>query len=201
MTAANSQNPADNLNSVGLSVYNYLTSQQGDTYQSIHGTTQESMVVGTPGNDVIYGASGNELVGGGGNDALLGGAGNQVLFASTDSTHPLDSHVTAAGTDTSSNYNVLVGGPHDVLVGGPGQDYFVFGSHSGVNVIQNFDPVPDQLVIQAHINGSGIASITDLQSHISDSSQGTLSNFGGGDEVLLAGVHPNQLRGDDFAFV
>jgi serralysin len=202
MSVANSQNPADALNSLGMYVYKEFTAYYGETYHSIQGEPQQSTVVGTPGNDVITGVHGNaELIGGGGNDALLGGAGNMTLVASTDTTHPFDSQVSAAGSDQSGNFNVLVGGPNDALVGGPGQDAFVFGSHSGHNVVENFNPSADFLVIQSQINGSSIVSAADLSSHIADSKEGTVLNFGGGDDVLLAGVHPNQLQQNDFVFV
>src|SRR5690349_18847802 len=189
MSVANSQNPADALNSLGLEDYKGVTSAYGETYHTIQGEPTESTVVGTSGTDVIVGVHGNtELIGGGGWDALLGGAGNMTLVASTDTTHPFDSQVSAAGSDQSGDFNVLVGGPGDTLVGGPGEDAFVFGSHSGYNVVQGFNPNADDLVIQSHINGSSIASTADLSSHISDSAAGTVLNFGGGDEVLLAGV-------------
>jgi serralysin len=202
VTVANPQNSAEALNSFGQEVYGSYADASGDTFQTIYGTPQEDRVVGTPGNDVIVGVAGNqELIAGGGDNALLGGAGNMFLFAGTDTNHPLDPQIKAAGAPTPSNFDVLVGGPNDVLVGETGQDAFVFGSSCGQNTVYNFDPTKDLLVVQANIDGSGIASNADLERHVADSARGTEVNFGGGDSVLIAGVHPAAFTAPDFAVI
>jgi Ca2+-binding RTX toxin-like protein len=227
-TSATSDTIAVSLDNLGAAVYSYFINMEPvETYHNVTGTAQTSVVIGSPENDLMTGVSGSELIGGAGNDALLGGAGNMTLFASappnsssassvqqnnynaltgspsasTDLSRSSASSVQAAGVDTQDNYNILSGGPGDTLWGGPGSDFFVFASRCGLNIINDFDPVPDQLVIQSNIDGSGITSRDTLVNHMTETSQGVVIAFSSSDRVLLAGVSMSDLRTDDFAFV
>jgi Ca2+-binding RTX toxin-like protein len=186
---------SDNL---AFAVYQAATAKTGETFSPIAGTAAQFIVAGTPSNDVISGVSNNEVVGGGGDDLLLGGAGQQTLYASTDPNNPLNPTVSAAGADTADNFNILSGGPNNILAGGAGLDIFTFAQGCGFNLIEDFTPSQDAIIIQNGLNGIG--NFNQLATHISDSAQGAVINLGGNDVVVVQGVSRAQLTPNDFSF-
>src|SRR5690242_7436990 len=114
--AGGSPDASHSLNLAGTEVADSLRQEFHDTapIPTVNGQSGSGgALIGSSGDDLVIGAThGQELIGGGGNDCLAGGAGGMALFASNDGSHP------SAGQDTAQNFNVLVGGPGDALVGG-----------------------------------------------------------------------------------
>lgn len=96
------------------------------------------------------------------------------------------------------NNATLVGGRgNDTLVGGNGDNLFVFHTSDGQDTIVNFRP------------GAGTGNVLDLRAFGIESANAFLqvatdqaanveANLGGGDRLLLLGVHLNQFHDDNF---
>jgi Ca2+-binding RTX toxin-like protein len=144
--------------------------------------------MGSSGDDLIIAAPDSKqvLIGGGGNDCLLGGQGHVALVASNlKDTDP------AVGQDTPKNFNVLVAGDGDILVGGNGQDAFFFGAHCGSSTVLQFDPQHDKIVIDSHT--TGITSVEQL--HVQDDvkNHGVIIDINHGDRVEIIGHSTHDL--------
>ncbi len=138
---------------------------------TISGGNGDDTLVGGGGNDLISGDNGNDsIAGGGGNDTLIGGNGDDQLFGGDGQ----DVLFGGSGNDTlwggdgddvlygGSGNDFLVGGAgNDTLWGGSGNDVFFFDSNFGNDVIADL-AAGDQIWLKADINGSGIASASDL---------------------------------------
>ena len=100
---------------------------------------------------------------------LLGGAGNDTLDA---------------------------GLGNDVLFGESGADTFVFSPGSGGDVIGDFTPGSDRLILQRF----GLNSFVDVQSRFVEVAGTTAINLGNGDFVVLNGVANSMLGAGDFLY-
>ena len=93
------------------------------------------------GNDTVYGSSYNDLIQGGyGDDQLFGNAGNDTLIGQQGndwlSGGAGDDFLHGGSTDNGNDY--LDGGAGlDRLYGGPGDDTYVHGTNSGVDIIND----------------------------------------------------------------
>ena len=95
----------------------------------IKGTNGDDALVGTGGTDVIRGGRGDDgLLGGGGNDVIRGGRGGDTLIG---------------------------GAGIDALYGGKGKDTFVLKNGTAVEVLMDFDPREDMIVVTEY-GSSGI---------------------------------------------
>lgn len=125
--------------------------------------------LGGAGNDTIYGNQGRDtLKGQGGNDSLFGGAGNDKLFG-------------GKGSD------LLDGGAgRDVLTGGRGADTFFFSAHAGNDVIRDFDPNADTIILEDGVSGIEII----------DTAKGVRIVHSEG-HIDLIGIDPGQIDTGD----
>lgn len=141
----------------------------GDDYKNVVlGATGEDTLIGAGGNDALKGGGGNdyltgddgndELTAGGGKDLVLGGTGRDVLRG-------------GAGKDTmkggSGNDILKGGGNEDDLTGGSGSDHFQFESSGGHDVVQDFDALDNNEVINLK-KVTAIASYSDLMTDSND---------------------------------
>jgi hypothetical protein len=108
----------------------------------------------------------------------------------------LDGH-TGGQTLTASGPSTLIGGPNDVLNGGPGADTFVFQQNFGANVVNNFTPLVDTLEFSqsAFANAAGI--LGDAQQVGSD----VVITQAAQDVVTLQNVQLANLHATDFLLV
>lgn len=132
------------------------------------------------GGDILYGNHGSDLMlGGGGIDRLFGGQEGDTL----------------SGGDGDDSLNGNRGA--DVLVGGGGYDSFVFGSTSGNDTISDFTYYTDYLVVQRDVNGSGIASVSDVISRATQVGADVVIDLGGGNTVTLSNYATSSLNAYD----
>jgi hypothetical protein len=98
--------------------------------------------------------------------------------------------------------DVLVDLPGDTdLHCGPNQDLLVFQDGSGVDYVYDFDPsdTGDVIGIEANVNETGLESVDQLA--IADTQDGAAIDLGGGNGILLVGVHASDLDATDFAIL
>jgi Ca2+-binding RTX toxin-like protein len=114
------------------------------------------------------------IIGKRGNDTILGGDGNDFISGGKGADH-------------------LIGGHgDDVVLGGRGHDTFVFAAGDGHDKWR----FTTKDIID--LSGTGIAKFGDL--HMTQTAQGVVLDLGGGDSVLLAFLHVNQLHASEFHF-
>ena len=138
--------------------------------------------IGDNGDNVIHGKSFKDLLfGKGGDDKLYGNGGNDELNG-------------GKGDDK------LAGGiGNDKLTGGAGHDTFVFGKHSGKDVVTDFDVKKDVLEIAKNLNG--IKKPADVLKHASQHGDDVVINLGDGNKIVLKDVKLSDLKknpGDHF---
>lgn len=167
------------------------TIMSGGGNDQIYAGSGKDLVYAGSSSDTVYGEAGNDtLYGGGGNDRMDGGNGRDSLFGE-------------AGNDTlvgSHGEDYLVGGAgNDVLTGDDGasqQDTFFYDSNFGDDIITDFDLADDILEIKANINGTSIASPTDLAPFVSEVSGNAVISFANGDSITLQGISKDDLLSD-----
>ncbi|MCK0167852.1 hypothetical protein MWU52_09860 [Jannaschia sp. S6380] len=114
-----------------------LLGGQGDDV--LHGDDDDDLLQGQDGDDLLSGGDGDDLLAGdAGNDRLFGGEGRDTLRGGLGD-DILDGTVLQDGTDRDAadelyggdGDDTLAGGKGDILVGGEGQDRFIFDASSG----------------------------------------------------------------------
>lgn len=164
----------------------------GDGDDRIRGGEGIDLLYGGDGDDVIHadGQSGtapgatptfNLLDGGDGNDRLYGGAGEDAIFG-------------GKGDD------VLGGeGGDDRLVGGKGADEFEYFMGGGADVIEDFRPGEDLLVLLS--DGPLLLPAADFEGLMAlavDLGRDLRIDLGGGSSVTLARTDADDLSASDF---
>ncbi len=148
---------------------------QGD--DNVFGGQDEDLVYGNLGDDTLFGNRGMDaLFGGQGNDVLNGGDGDDSLHGNRG---------------------------NDILIGGEGNDAFYFTQNGGADTVADFNLASgDRLMIQANINGTGIATAADvLRFTGSDQVGNAVLNFGNGDQITLIGIDQQSLTYNHFTIV
>lgn len=145
----------------------------GDEFAGIEGVIGSRFDDGLAGNQLN-----NELIGGSGDDLLIGVLGDDTLIGGD-------------GNDTLRGH---------LGNGGGGDDRFEFSTSDDQDVIEGFDAGAgsDDVIALSIV---GFDTFSDVQSAMSDVTNGTLINFGGGDQITLVGVNSASLHADDFVFV
>ena len=113
----------------------------------------------------------------------------QITFESNGETiYTIDSALTAA---TGTNQGAQIANAN-VVVGGPGNDTFVFQPGLGAQTIANFNPQQDKLELDHFADAQ---TVQELQSLITTDAHGdALINLGHGDSVTLANTTTTQLQ-------
>jgi Ca2+-binding RTX toxin-like protein len=183
-----------------------LVGNRGD--DTIAAGSGDDTVLGGTGDDEIIGGDGaNELSGGAGDDTIMGAAGDDSMFGGTgddmlDGGDGDDAINGGAGDDS-----ITGGAGDDLLAGGPGEDSFYFFDGFGDDVISDLRD-GDSIVLQANLNGSGLASPADLLNPSVASITGgveagvkfTLISIGG-DTIRLQNVDVNDFSANLNSFV
>jgi len=141
------------------------------------------------------------------NDTLLGGAGNDSLDGGLD----IDDLRGGTGDDFlwggAANDRLAGEGGNDMLQGDAGRDTFVFGADGwGQDVILDFQDRLDRIEITGLPGGPGVHAMDDLLIFERGAGVGGFETViqhagGGADEIVLAGIHANQINHQDFMFL
>jgi Ca2+-binding RTX toxin-like protein len=118
---------------------------------------------------------GNEL-----SNRIIGDAGANQLFGRN-------------GNDTLEG-----GAGNDTLFGEAGADSFLFAPGSGFDVIADFTPGQDRILIRGY---AGLTSYAAVMAVTRDAAGGAIIDFSPGNAVQLAGIAKSALAPDDFAFL
>jgi VCBS repeat-containing protein len=197
---------------VGIAGRNDAPIAQSDRVFGVEGSPVTGNVLYDNGNgidrdidwqDNIWVSSQGTFTTANGGTLTLGGTGNFTYvpaanFSGTDSfTYTLRDVEGATATATLS-ITINARGVSDVLIGGAGNDLFVFATGSGADSVADFAAGPgigDRIDLTAV---AGIHSFADVQAHATQSGADTLIDFGNGDSIRLLGVNAGSLVADDF---
>jgi len=91
---------------------------------------------------------------------------------------------------------LLGGGGDDVLHGEAGADLFVFDPGMGFDIIVDFKPGTDRLLLR----GLGVSSFAQLAAATADGSEGAVIDLGNGQRLLLQGIAEARLGAADVLF-
>ncbi len=157
----------------------------GDTQTYGSGSTLAYRV----GSDTVSGGAGSDLLyGNHGDDLIVGGDGSDTLFGGQDAD-------TLSG---GAGYDKIYGNlGDDLIVGGGSYDEFYITSNSGNDTISDFTYYTDYLAVQANVNGTGIASTSDVISRASQSGSDVVIDLGSGNSVTLSNYSVSQLNSFD----
>ncbi|NNU80259.1 hypothetical protein HMH01_07380 [Halovulum dunhuangense] len=136
------------------------------------GTLASDVIRGGAGQDRIADAGGrNQLIGGAGDDHVTlgpwsagsdarGGAGDDRLVSSNGADR-LDGGLGDDRIEGGRGDDILRGGPgNDTLAGGDGADTFIFRTtHSGQDVVTDFDPDADRLILRGPGNDDAALTV------------------------------------------
>ena len=166
----------------------------------VYGNQQADTLYGGQGADTLYGGQdADRLCGNRDADSLHGNQGADLIYGNEGS----DGLWGEAGADTlygGQGADTLSGGAgDDQLFGNLGPDTFRFGDGDGADAVYDFTPGEDRLMVSANINGTGVASASDLTFRVTDDGSGNaLLDLGAGHSVTLIGIAANQLGTDSF---
>ncbi|MCP8940836.1 family 16 glycosylhydrolase [Alsobacter sp. SYSU M60028] len=132
----------------------------------------------------------NVVSGGDGADTLIGGAGADTLYG-------------GAGADRLNgglgDDRIVAGAGADTVTGDAGADVFVFAAQSVASraLVTDFAVAGGD---RLDVRGLGLASWTDVQSHLSEDAGGNAVIAAAGETVTLQGVRAAQLAEANFVF-
>ncbi|NVJ99181.1 MAG: hypothetical protein HWE25_13585 [Alphaproteobacteria bacterium] len=182
----------------------------GSGDDAIYATAGHDILGGGQGDDAIFGNDGNDLIYGGGdiadtgmNDRLDGGGGHDTIFggAGDDSIVGGDGNdqiFNGAGKDTveggEGNDTLWGGSGDDTLSGGNDADVFAFTATNGTDLILDFDPTVDLLMIEA----AAYDSFDDFIAGATETGQGVTVAFGNS-VIFLDGISLSDLSEENVA--
>ncbi len=165
-----------------------------DNPDDLMGSVSHDRIYGYQGNDTLYGNNGNDLVyGSQGNDILLGHQGTDLLLGDQGN----DNMYGGAGDDSldgGAGDDTLYGDQgNDSLTGGAGRDRFILMENQGEDVITDFEPGEDVMVLE---KGLTFAALT-----VAAQDQDTVIQLGQTQLVTLAGIDASLITADNFVEV
>ena len=176
----------------------------------VYGSEYADVLRGFLGNDAVYGGGGNDTIASGqGSDFVSGDAGDDFLFGNlaedtlagsygNDFMHGGQGNDLLDGGYGDGGSDTLWGGVgDDQLSGGDGADIFCFAPGHGGDIIKDFTPGQDHILLYAF----GFTSFSQIQSYISAVGAGTMIDLSAwGEAIGLLNVSPAQLSEGDFIF-
>lgn len=171
---------------------------------------------GGPGNDVYIASQWNdgtfELPGEGWDRVIARGSGSFTLASEVEEL-TLDGATTGIGNAASNritgssraetllgregNDTLAGGGGNDILFGEAGRDAFLFAPGSGLDVVADFTPGQDRILLQ----GFGFSGFEALMAATRQGAGGAILDLASGDSVQLTGVAKTALLAGDFVFL
>ncbi len=200
-----------------------IGSNSGDRIDGLGGN---DTLIGNAGNDVLIGGAGGDILNGGDGGDTADYSGSQskvIIFLSSTWWRPYgvgfggdangDKLIDIENVIGSNFSDVLIGDSqdnvfegqagNDYLIGGRGEDTFIFKEGDGRDTVLDFNTSNsdmDKIIIEM----DGINSFEDLSGHISSVgffSSSTRIEFASGDRLTLLGVRNNELTEDHFEFL
>lgn len=191
----------------------------------LYGQAGDDWLDGGPGLDLMYGGPGNDtFIASQSNDGIfeLAAQGVDWVIARFAGSFTLPENVEhlilegptrgignllsnrifgGPGADTlfgREGNDTLVGGAGaDVLFGEGGRDAFQFARGSGIDVIADYTPGFDRLLLQ----GFGFTTAAQVLAVTRQGSTGAIIDLAPGDSVLLSGIDKAALKAADFVFL
>ena len=192
---------------------------------ALYGGAGDDWLDGGPGLDLMYGGPGNDTyIASQFNDGIfeLAAQGIDVVIARFNGSFTLPDNVEdlilegptrgignalsnritgGPGNDTlfgrDGNDTLIGGAGADVLFGEGGRDSFLFAPGSGIDVIGDYTPGFDRLLLQ----GFGFTAAAQVLAVTRQGSTGAIIDLAPGDSVLLSGVDKAALKAADFVFL
>ncbi len=156
-----------------------------------------TIVSGDGGIDLLSASGeigGTVLVAGTGEVRLDDGTNNVVTLAEGASVRVIG----GAGSDTitaASTGSLLDGGSgNDQLVAGTGTDTIFFGIGDDADVVEGFDVLTDVVTLE----GTTFKTMSEIETHLSQSEEGAVLDLGNGDTLTFAGVDMSALTAANF---
>ena len=141
-----------------MGIFTTGTSNGTSSADQYWGSSASEYFNGGGGDDVIWGADNDDiLVGGSGADIIYGGDGDDWLYAGT-------------GISASDS-------GRDRLIGGPGNDKYVFDTSSTFAVIEDFQYWDDEIYIDA--SAFGISSTDEIDEYYNEVENLMIISIGG----------------------
>ncbi|MEY4981985.1 MAG: hypothetical protein RIR62_251 [Pseudomonadota bacterium] len=159
---------------------------------SMGGGEGQDQLFGGDGTDLVDGGEGADLVdGGAGSDTLSGGAGNDTLSGGAGN----DSVGGGEGDDI-----ITAGAGSDTFSGGTGNDVYALNAGTGLKVITDFTIGADRVDVAGMLDAGG--QPLDWADVVVGAGPGgfALLTFPGGLQLLLQGVTPDQVTGQQALF-
>ena len=155
--------------SYDMTAYTETLQMVGTNDLSSRGTNDDNTMIGNAGDNWLHGRNGD--------DELIGGAGDDILIGSGGS----DTYRGGAGDDK-------------INVRGPGSDVIIYNAGDGYDKIYRFDNGANKI----DLSSFSFDSFDELVAFGTDTSNGALFDFGGGDMIRLAGVGLDEIGASDF---
>ncbi|RXH10118.1 Hint domain-containing protein [Bradyrhizobium guangzhouense] len=166
----------------------------GSGNDTITGNGADNYLDGGAGNDALFGGDGNDwLEGGSGNDSLYGGSGVDDLHGGSG-----DDHLDGGGNRDSLGQAGL---SPDVLLGGDGNDTFVY--QSGYRATEIADFTQDVDGNSDYLDLTQETAVHDFADLLADGTQqgtNTIFNFGNNDILTLENFEFDTLTPDQIEF-
>ena len=154
--------------------------------ERIDGTSEADIIRARGGDDRVKGFDGHDDIRGGrGKDHVSGGEGNDYIKGGRGQ----DRVVGNKGNDKLNG-----GKGSDSLKGGDGNDSFIFKVGYGRDVIEDFNPTEDSIVIH------GISNFQELLNFGTNSNGDALFSFDDGSQLRINNTTVQNLSSDDFVF-
>ncbi len=179
----------------------------GDGYDVLHGGLGNDVFVASQANDGVV-----EAAGAGWDRVIARGAGTYTLAINVEEL-TMEGPATGIGNAASNritgslraetlfgragNDTLEGGGGNDILVGEAGRDAFLFAPGSGLDVVADFTPGMDRILLQ----GFGFADFAAVMASTRQGAGGAILDLAAGDSVQLVGVAKSALHADDFGFL
>lgn len=176
----------------------------------LYGDLDDDLIFGGTENDTIFGDGlhtapetgpgadptkhADRIFAGRDDDLVFSGPGPDEAYGDQDADTLYGGHENDT-LDGGTERDTLIGGPDDDrLTGGDDRDTFVFGSGSGKDVVTDFDPDGDRIIVEPGVNGTGIDGGNALRDRLSADADGNaVLDLGGGNTVTFDGVTVDEL--------
>ena len=192
------------------------------SHNDIQGSTGDDVITGGSQSDVLEGGHGSDdlragagddvLVGGGSDDVglnhLEGGGGDDILVAGGHKTRSFDDFfatrdVLSKALHADAKYADVVSILDDTFASSAMEveNHFAVHSSNGNDLILNFHPETDKIVLDRDLNGSTIKDAASMMDHLIINGGIAYLDLGQGNSIMLVGVDASKLSEVNFVIL